>query len=297
MTRSAEDIERDVEATRGDLDRTVEALKEKMTPRNIANEMVGSIKNSRAGARAVRLGHQAQDNAVPLALIGAGLAWMVLRNRTPQYETRSFSPDYDGDYAGAPESGYLGAEYEPDGSSRTGALRQKARGLAENAKSAIGERADRARQAAESARQSLSSTASTAAERARTMAGTARERAVHYGHRAEETFLETLDREPLVIGALGLAVGAAVGAALPATPIEDRYVGPLRDRALDEGKTRAKEGLRQAKEVASAAASTLKQEAQTQGLTDVNGLVDKVEQVARAGAESVKREVESRRGH
>lgn len=295
MTRSPEDIERDVEQTRGDIDRTVEALKEKMTPRNIANEMMGSVRNSKAGQRAVRLGHQAQDNAVPLALIGAGLAWMFFNNRSSPSETRSYV-DYDTDYAGAPESGYLGAEYEPESSSRTGALRQKARGLAGDAKAAIGERADRARQAAASARDSLSSTASSAAQRARSAASTARQQAVHYGHRAEETFMETLDREPLIIGALGVAVGAAVAASLPSTPIEDRYVGPWRDRALDEGKTRAREGLRQAKEVARATAHTVKQEAETQGLTDVNGLVDKVQNVARAGADSVKREVEARRG-
>lgn len=296
MTRSPEEIEREVEATRGEIDRTVEALKEKMTPRNIANEMMGSVRNSRTGQRAVRLGHQAQDNAVPLALIGAGLAWLYFSNRSSSHETRTYV-EYDTDYAGAPESGYLGAEYEPDSSSRTGALRQKARGLAGDARHAIGERADRARQAAASARDSLSTTASNAAQRARTMADGARERAVHYGHRAEETFMETLDREPLIIGALGVAVGAAVGAALPSTPVEDRYVGPLRDRALDEGKTRAREGLRQAKEVARATAQTLKQEAQTQGLTDVNGLVDKVKDVARAGADTAKREVEMRRGH
>lgn len=300
MTRSPEEIEREVEATRGDIDRTVEALKEKMTPRNIANEMMGSVRNSKVGRRAVRLGGQAQDNAMPLALIGAGLAWIYLSNRrSSHYEARSYA-DYDNDYAGAPESGYLGAEYEPDaastGPSRTGALRQRARGFADDAREAIGQRADRARQAAASARETLSSTASSAAERARSMAGSARQQAVRYGHRAEETFMDTLEREPLIIGALGVAVGAAVGAALPSTPVEDRYVGPLRDRALDEGKTRAREGLRQAKEVARATADTLKQEAQTQGLTDVNGLVDKVQSVARSGVESVKREVEMRRG-
>ena len=298
MTRSPEEIERDVEQTRGEIDRTVEALKEKMTPKNIASEAMSTVRNSPVGQRAVRLGHQAQDNAVPLALIGAGLAWMFFNNRRETvYETRTYLSDYDGDYAGAPESGYLGAEYEPDSASRTGALRQKARGLAGNAMSAVHSRADRARQAAAAARDSMSSTASSAAERARGMAGAARSRAVDYGHRAEETFMETLDREPLVIGALGVAVGAAVGAALPATPIENRYVGPLRDKALDEGRTRAREGVRQAKEVAKATANTLKQEAETQGLTDVNGLVDKVQNVARSGADTVKREVEMRRGH
>jgi len=297
MTRSAEEIERDAEATRADLDRTVEALKEKMTPQNIASEVMTHARNTPAAQRAIRLGHQAQDNAVPLALMGAGIAWMMF-NRSRSHETRSFSYETDYvDYDGGPDSGYLGSDYEPENASRTGALRQKVRGAAGSAKQAIGERTDRAKQAVSSARETLSSTAASAADRARGLAGTARQQAVHYGHRAEETFMETLEREPLIIGALGVAVGAAVGLALPSTPLEDRYVGPLRDKAWDEGKSRAKEGLQQAKEVARTAAQTVKEEADRQGVTDVSTLVDKAEQIARAGVDTVKREVETRRGH
>ena len=313
MTRTAEEIERDAEATRADLDRTVEALKEKMTPQNLASEMMTHARNTPAAQRAIRLGHQARDNSVPLALIGAGLAWMMFNRRREsdyEYEYRSFRPstrtDYDADYDAGPDSGYMASDY--DEGSTSGGIRQKVRGLtgsakdkigsgADRAKSAIGAGTDRTKQALSSARSSVSSAASTAAERARTAASATRERAVHYGHRAEETFMDTLEREPLIIGALGIAVGAAVGAALPSTPIEDRYVGPLRDRALDEGKTRAKEGFEQAKQVARTTVNTLKQEAQTQGLTDVNTLVDKAKSVAQAGVDTAKREVEMRRGH
>jgi hypothetical protein len=306
MTRTAEEIERDAEATRADLDRTVEALKEKMTPQNLASEMMTHARNTPAAQRAIRLGHQAQDNAVPLALMGAGLAWLMFNRRRDsryEYEYRSFRPSTQAefDYDSGPESGYY-----DEGS--TGGIREKVRGLTGSAKDKIGSSADRARNAIEagtdrtkqalsSARGAVSSAASTAADRARAAAGATRERAVHYGHRAEETFMDTLEREPLIIGALGIAVGAAVGAALPSTPIEDRYVGPLRDRALDEGKTRAREGFEQAKQVARTTVDTLKQEAQAQGLTDVDTLVDKAKSVAQAGVDTAKREVEARRGH
>lgn len=287
MTRSAEDIERDAEATRADLDRTVEALKEKMTPSSIASEVMGSIRNGPVGARAIQLRDQAKDNSVPLALMGAGLAWLMInRGRSPHYETRSYRParaygsEYEADYD--TDSGYLA----DDDSGRANGIRRKVSGAA-----------DKAREAVSSAKDSLSSTASTAKDRARTVADGARRRAVDYGHRAEETFMDTLEREPLIIGALGVAVGAAVGLALPSTPIEDRYVGPLRDRALDEGKAKAREGFEQAKGVATAAAQTLKDEADRQGVTDMSGLVDKAEQIARAGVDTVKREVETRRGH
>jgi hypothetical protein len=289
MTRSAEDIERDAEGARAGLDRTVGALAEKMTPSSIASEVMGSIRNGPVGARAIQLRDQAKDNSVPLALMGAGLAWLMInRNRSSHYETRSYRParaygsdaDYDTD------NGYLG-EYDSGG----------ADGVRRKVSNAVRDGADRTRQAVSSAKDSLSSTASNAKERARTVADGARRRAVDYGHRAEETFMDTLEREPLIIGALGVAVGAAVGLALPSTPIEDRYVGPLRDRALDEGKAKAKEGFEQAKGVATAAAQTLKDEADRQGVTDMSGLVDKAEQIARAGVDTVKREVETRRGH
>lgn len=304
MTRTVEDIERDAEAARADLDRTVEALKEKMTPKNLASEAMSSVRQSRAGQRAIRLGHQAQDNAVPLALIGAGLAWMMVnRRRGPDYEVRSFTPDYGGTYDGSydmgPETGYLDNDVETTGSSggRLSGVRERVRGAAGSVRTAVGSGRERAGQAFSSARSTVSSTASSAAERARLAASATRERAVHYSHRAEETFMDTLEREPLIIGALGVAVGAAVAAALPSTPVENRYVGPLRDKALDEGKTRARQGIDQAKQVASAAARALKEEADREGLTDVNGLVDKAERIVRTGADTVKSEVEMRRGH
>jgi hypothetical protein len=310
MTRTAEEIERDAEATRADLDRTVEALKEKMTPQNLASEMMTHARNTPAAQRAIRLGHQAQDNAVPLALMGAGLAWLMFNRRRDssyEYEYRSFRPSRQAefDYDSGPETGYMASDYD-EGS--TGGIREKVRGLTGSAKDKIGSGADRARdaigagtdrtrQALSSARGAVSSAASTAADRARIAASATRERAVRYGHRAEETFMDTLEREPLIIGALGIAVGAAVGAALPSTPIEDRYVGPMRDKVLDEGKTRAREGFEQAKQVARTTVDTLKQEAQAQGLTDVDTLVDKAKSVAQAGVDTAKREVEARRGH
>jgi len=320
MTRSAEEIERDAEATRADLDRTVEALKEKMNPSNIASEMMTQARNTPTAQRAIHLGRQAKDNSLPLALVGAGLAWMMFnRNRSSgssySYESRTYNPSartqgaYGLDYDAGPESGYLGEDYEATGSNGSnGGIREKVRGVAGSAKGAIGgaagsakeaigSQADKAKHAVSSARQRVSSTASTAAERAREVAGSARQQAVHYGHRAEETFLDTLEREPLIIGGLGLAVGAAVGMALPRTPIEDRYVGPLREKAWDQGRTRAKEGFEQAKEVATAAAHTLKEEADRQGVTDVQSLVEKAKTIARAGVDTAKQEVETRRGH
>jgi hypothetical protein len=45
-------------------------------------------------------------------------------------------------------------------------------------------------------------------------------------NRAREGFNTLLEEQPITLGALGLAVGAAIGAMLPSTEQEDRLLGP-----------------------------------------------------------------------
>ncbi len=114
--RSSEEIEREVEATRGELDRTVEALKERMSAGQIIDELMGSMKGTGASEMVGNLGRQAKDNPIPLALIGAGIAWLMF-GRPPSkahYEPRSFVVDpYTGDATIEDEAGYQAA-YDPD---------------------------------------------------------------------------------------------------------------------------------------------------------------------------------------
>ena len=80
MTKTSAEIELEVEATRGNLDRTVEALKGKMSPGQLVDE-VSTLMGS--GGRQVlsRLGEQARENPMPLAVMGVGLAWLMMGNR------------------------------------------------------------------------------------------------------------------------------------------------------------------------------------------------------------------------
>ncbi|MEM0907740.1 MAG: hypothetical protein AAGJ94_10280 [Pseudomonadota bacterium] len=54
------------------------------------------------------------------------------------------------------------------------------------------------------------------------------------GRRAGQGLLDFVKQEPLLAGALGLALGAAIGLALPATRREDKAFGPSRDRMRDD---------------------------------------------------------------
>jgi hypothetical protein len=77
---------------------------------------------------------------------------------------------------------------------------------------------------------------------------------------------DILDREPLVLGALGLALGSAIGALLPRTEIEDRYFGETSDRLRHQAEEMAREKVERGKSVARAAYESGKSEAQSQGM-------------------------------
>jgi hypothetical protein len=289
MTRSSEDIEREVEATRGSLDRTVEALKERMTPGQLVDEVMDAM-GGPVQDMASNLGAQIRANPIPLALIGAGVAWLAFGRGHGGGSRRGWrsSGDYEfePDYAGAPESGYLGMDYDPNTVGQEG----DGDGRVERAKNAARNGAGRARQAVSSAKSAVADQADGARQRAGRLADTARERASEYGQRAREVYE---DADPLLIGAIGVAVGAAIGASIPASPLERRYVGPLRDRAWEEGRVRARQGMDKARQVAQATVDSVREEANRQGVTNLAGLVDKAEQVARAGVDAAKREAQA----
>ncbi|MGQ7793303.1 DUF3618 domain-containing protein [Faunimonas sp. B44] len=110
--------------------------------------------------------------------------------------------------------------------------------------------------------------------------------AAYYGSRARRTFLDVLDQEPLVVGALGVAVGAAIGALLPPTEVEDEYLGEHRDHLKHEAEAMAREQWERGKEMAEEAYVSAKSEF---GKDDESGLTlaEKAERAARAAAEKV----------
>lgn len=80
MTPSAQDAERAVEASRARLDETVDALKEKLTPGQMFDEMTRAFAGSSGGEMFANLGSQVRDNPLPLALIGAGVALLAMKS-------------------------------------------------------------------------------------------------------------------------------------------------------------------------------------------------------------------------
>jgi len=71
--------------------------------------------------------------------------------------------------------------------------------------------------------------------------------------RAREGFNALLEEQPLILGALGIALGAAIGAALPRTEQEDRLMGKVRDNAVGKIKEEGAQAYDKVREAGRAA--------------------------------------------
>jgi hypothetical protein len=78
---------------------------------------------------------------------------------------------------------------------------------------------------------------------------------------------ELFRAQPLALGAIGLAIGAGIAAALPATDLEAEYLGETSDALKESAQDFAAEQASRAAATAERAASAVAQEARNQGLT------------------------------
>lgn len=174
MTKSPEEIEQDIEETRLAVDRTVEALREKISPDNLAGEFVRAVRGG--GEHLVNAGvRQVRKHPLQFAVLGAGVAWLALRMRK-RAEPHLIEPPI-----------------EP---------------------------VDRAR--------------------------------------PDHALAKAIGEDPFIAGALALALGAAIGAALPSTRFENRYLGRVRSDAIGKVRGLAEQKLAEVQDAVAGKAESRK---------------------------------------
>jgi ElaB/YqjD/DUF883 family membrane-anchored ribosome-binding protein len=80
MSLETDRIEDDVNQSRSRLNDTLSELGSKLSPGQMLDEGIGLIQGQ-AGRFAGQLGRQVRDNPLPVVLIGAGIAWLVVSSR------------------------------------------------------------------------------------------------------------------------------------------------------------------------------------------------------------------------
>ena len=318
MSLETDRLAREAEDSRSSLDATLDSLKGKLSPGQMVDKFMTYAREGQGGEMLHNLNRQVRDNPLALGLIGAGAAWLLLGPGARASSHRSETDRSDGRYSSS-----LGESAGTNGvAARAGSQADASPGLADRARSAGGALSEGARSAASGvadrvsgAASAVSSGASAASDSATRLGHDARdalshagtstyrsaahlgEQASSYGRYAQRSLLDTLQKEPLILGAVALAVGAAIGAALPSTRVEDEWLGETRDRLRDDALERGRDMAGAVETAAAKAYDAGSAEAENKGLKPSGGegetIAEKVSSVAKAAAGAAKEELRS----
>lgn len=275
-------IERELAETRARLDTHLEELTGRLSPGQLLDDGLNSLRRGQGAEFARNLGAELRDNSLPVALTGVGLVWLMAtsaltwnRGNRPS----RFTDDYRGPTRSAVDD--IAARAQRAGDSltcladesqdtfrmRVAEARAQVLGLQREPAEKTAVFVDRVQQALDTAKQSvqeqLEQMRQTGREWGSAMVDQTRQAGETIGNAAEHgresvtragnTIAETVNENPLLLGALGVAAGVLLAALLPVTEQEEALVAPVGGairRATDEVVDRG----RRAAEAAAAAA-------------------------------------------
>jgi uncharacterized protein DUF3618 len=296
--RSSAELERDIDRIRSRMDQTINQIEHRLSPNRLIDQALQRMRGG-PGAFANNLGRTVRKHPVPSAMFAAGLAWLLFAER--------------GDKAGARAARYRkvrgsGRPYHLREASRWDVPAQAARERIEPIDRSIVHREgdktmsgswDQPRRSGWNlfhGRGSHGSSGGGYVESGREGLRQVGSAAQHQVERARTGFEHMLEEQPLVVGAVALALGAVLGATLPTSRIENRYMGPTRDQLQNRAGDYAREQWEKAKEVALSAGAAAMAEAEDQGVTPgslYEQAKDKVTRVAGAATEAAKDEAQA----
>lgn len=196
-----------------------------------------------------------RDNPIPAALAGIGLAWLFMNGRSSK---RGFN-------AGQPWSPSMSGGRFQDGAHRIGHEAENALHKTEALGSEI---ADKVKQTSTDIASKVKETSTELATKVRDTANQVKQSTVElkdqaqvaigeFAHKVEDKagqwvestrrfenrVEESVRQNPLVYGAVALALGTAIGASIPRSRIEDEYLGSASDQLAEKAESVAHEAL------------------------------------------------------
>jgi ElaB/YqjD/DUF883 family membrane-anchored ribosome-binding protein len=211
--RRPEQILTEIHRTRDELERTLSAIENRLTPGQLVDQGIDYLRHSGANEFVHNLGGAAKQNPLPVALVGIGLAWLMALGRQP---ARSH-----------------------DSSMSSSNLRERASGAMHSASETLA-----------STKERISGNVTSMRERASQVTGTAREQ----WQRARGGLDYLVHEQPLALGAIGLALGAVLGAAAPRTRQEERLMGEASRGLTEKAKQMGSQQLERAEQTVKQAA-------------------------------------------
>ncbi len=287
--RSSNEIRSEIRRTRGRMDETLDELGEQLTARSLMNsaldwfESRGSttgVAKTAGKKTAQTVARHVKENPMPSALVGAGIAWMVVdalaRDEDDAVYVERLDVDYEpASYTGSDiHAGTFGYDDDVAGTSGETGLIDKAKQKASDASHAVAGAVGAAKDKLTDAQHAAARSTARVGSRARQTYGRGRSLGVDVGHRVERGYEQTISRAgqamdefPLAMGLGFAALGALVGLILPRTRREDELIGERSDEFTRTVKEKGQDLMERGKEVGSRVAETALQEAERQGIT------------------------------
>jgi hypothetical protein len=200
------------------------------------------------------LSDAARKNPISTALIGMGVVWLFTGGRTAERV---------GDLVRS-----AGFDRIPDAAGNAlDAARSTLRSGGESVGKGVSSATEALRDAGAAGLDRVARTSSEAADTAYGYAQNIPNAGGALFSTARENLSELFRTQPLALGAVGLAIGAGIAAALPATDLEAEYFGEASDNFKEQAVDFASEQVSRAATVAEEVVSAASDEARNQGLT------------------------------
>lgn len=258
--RRPDEILAEIDRTRGEMDRTLTAIEQRLTPGQLMDQSLDYLKNSGANEFAHNLGGAAKNNPLPVALVGIGLTWLMALGRQPAQHEGSM----------AYGSGAGGRMRE-----RMTSMKDKASGMMHSAsermsatKEQLSGKMDSMRERASFGAGAMQDEAGGTMESMRQRAGNMSDSARQQWQRARGGIDSLINEQPLALGAIGLAIGALLGGVAPRTRKEEEMMGEASRNLMEKTKEAAQPHLEKAKETARQATQTMTSGMQQQSKPD-----------------------------
>jgi len=236
------EIRAEIAQTREELSETVNAIQDRLSPRNIASNAAESVKQAATDtARDIADSDSVQyvrSNPVPTAMVGiglAGLAWLYFGGRESDYSYSTRRMYERGGRRRSAYDTYNMDEHAPvAGSGRMNRSSGYSGGSTYGSRTAAGER---------------DYGTGGAAGAASDLARQARQRT----RRAQSRLQQTWNESPLLVGAAAAVVGALVGMAVPETDRENEWLGETRDNMVEDVQQTVRETVGKVQDAATSA--------------------------------------------
>jgi len=241
LTRETANIKGQIEETRNQMGETIDAIQDKLSFSNISEQVSDHVHNAVETAKEAvydatigkaadimknvtndisnsSVVRTAKDNPLPFVLIGLGAGLLAYKGYTGTLKPRARRHEFVG--------------YQDRSSDANPSMADSALGKLDDIKDKVSTTAGNAMEKVSGAIDSAYAGAGDVMDRASVKAHDLKDAAI--GH-----YQTHLDKNPLALGAAALALGAAVGMAIPATQYEGQLLGETRDDLLDKAQNTA----------------------------------------------------------